>query len=122
MRGPALDREILLRLLVETGDAYSACRSALESGVRFEVWENEVPIAALARIYTQRARRMREKSQPNLGASEALAALRSCDMAAVSIGFVDDRPNGGYYFQLFLKTDLSKVVACVGVKASKVGV
>ncbi len=65
---------------------------------------------------------MQEKSQPTLGVSEALAALRSCDVAAVSIGFVDDRPNGGYYFLLFLKTDLSTVVACFGVKASDVGI
>lgn len=96
----------------------SACLKALEDGARFEIWENDVLTAALANIYSQRARRMREKSQPTLGISEALEALESCDLAAVNIGFVDDRPRGGYYFQLFLTTDLSDVVACFGVKAS----
>jgi hypothetical protein len=113
-----LDRETLRNLLTVEEDTFRACRESLEHGARFEIWGNGVSTMALANLYARRARTMQRLSQPSVGLPKAVEKLRSCDAAMLSIGFVDDRANGGYYFQLFLLTDLSEVVACFGVKAS----
>ena len=48
--------------------------------------------------------------------SEAVEALRAYEGTEVAIGYVGDRPRGGFYFQIFLTPDLARLVACLGVE------
>jgi len=71
--------------------------------------------SGVARIYSRRAKLIRKSEQIFLGMDEAVAALKEYPGTGVHIGYVDDRPAGGYFFQLFVAPTLDSIVACLAV-------
>ena len=63
-------------------------------------------------------RNIARTGQPSIGLAEAVADLEACQELELAIGYVDNRPLGGYYFQLFLTPAFEKVIACLGVRPS----
>ncbi|MEV4602484.1 hypothetical protein AB0K15_34450 [Amycolatopsis sp. NPDC049253] len=61
---------------------------------------------------------MLRAGQPSIGFAEGLRDLGAYEGVFLALGYVDDRPQGGYHFQLFLTPDLSRLVTCWGVKRS----
>ena len=109
-----MERDHLVRLLDEEGEAFIACRQALISGARFWVSELSERASTLVRIYAHRDRHTRETGIPTLGFPAAVDALRQHGEQPIKVGAVDteDPP---YHFQLFLAEQLTSVVACLGV-------
>lgn len=94
------------------------CREALENGACFEIWDEETPASRVASIYARRERRASNTGQPSIGFPEAVQSLKQYAGEYLRIGYVDARPLGGYYMQVFLNSDGTKVVACLGVRPS----
>lgn len=114
-----MDRELLAGLLEGDGEAFLLCRSALIAGAEFKVWSEGTSSASLVSIYSRRMRTIDRTGQPSVGVDGAVADLRVCAETELAIGYVDDRPAGGYYFQIFLTPGLEKVVTCLGVRSSR---
>jgi hypothetical protein len=116
-RKTSVERKELERLL-RTGDreAELLCAEALSRGATFTVWEETTEADRVTAIYTRRERRARKAGQPSLGFPEAVADLRAYTGERVLIGYVDDRPQNGFYFQLFLDPEATQVIACLGVR------
>ncbi|MFI1885613.1 hypothetical protein [Streptomyces jumonjinensis] len=113
-----MERSHLAQLLSGADEVQVLPRAALAAGVEYEVWPEGVATQHLVSIYERRERGTRRSGQPSLGFAEALNVLRSYDGTELAIGFVDDRRRGGYYFQLFLDSKCSSIVACFGIKAT----
>ena len=111
-----MKRESLENLLAAEGEVYELARTALVSGAHYEVWDDRVAIEGIRTIYRRRHRTTRRVGQPSLGFADAVGALEAYDGAKISLGFIDDWPRDGYYFQLFLAPGLGQVVACLAVK------
>jgi hypothetical protein len=111
-----VDRVQLAELLSEAGGGvFLACRDALSAGARFWVDEQSCPAAPVAAIYARRDLITSRAGQSTSGFSEAVEALRSHGDRLIRIGAVDvDDPR--YHFQVFLRADMSGVVACLGVR------
>lgn len=114
-----MERSRLIQLLAGEGEARLLSRSALSAGAEYEVWPEAVPVQRLLAVYERRERGTRRSGQSTIGFGDALDALRAYDGADLSIGFIDDRGRGGYYFQLFMDPELDGVVACLGVDSPR---
>jgi hypothetical protein len=116
--GGVVERENLVALMVEKGEVVDSCRAALSAGATFEVWDDLVSVDELLTIYKRRKRHTERSGQPSIGFPEALEALGAFQGRRISIGYVDDRPSGGFYFQIFVDLISPDLVACLGVKPS----
>jgi hypothetical protein len=79
------------------------------------VWSDNVPAQRVASIYSRRRRATLRAGQESVGFDEAVSDLQGYEGELLKVGFIDDRPRGGFYFQLFLDSDLSRIFACLGV-------
>ena len=111
-----MNRESLEKILTGTDEVCRLARSALVAGASYRIWEGVSDIESTRTIYGRRYRTTRRVGQPSVGFSEAVEALRAYEGTEVAIGYVGDRPRGGFYFQIFLTPDLARVVACLGVE------
>ncbi|MEU6723171.1 hypothetical protein ABZ917_05600 [Nonomuraea wenchangensis] len=109
-----MDRETLVQLLDNAGEAGHACRRALMNGAYFEIWPDPVEALPLAKTYQRRARLTHRMDIPSLGFNEAVTKLDTCGLQHLVLGIVKDAESA-YHFQLFLSPDASRVVACLGV-------
>lgn len=116
-----VERSRLIQLLAGEGEVRLLSRSALSFGAPYEVWPEAVSTQRLLAVYERRQRGTRRSGQSSIGFGDALDALRAYGGADLSIGFIDDRNRGGYYFQLFMDTELNTVVACLGVESPRGG-
>ncbi|WP_326569400.1 hypothetical protein VSH64_48015 [Amycolatopsis rhabdoformis] len=66
-------------------------------------------------MFRRRQRNAPRAGQPSIGFAEGLRDLDAYEGTFLTLGHLDDRPRGGYYFQLFLTPDRSRLVACFGV-------
>jgi len=114
-----MERSHLARLLAGADEVRLLSRTALGEGADYKVWPEGIATQHLVSIYERRERGTRRSGQASLGFPEALDSLRAYEGTELSIGFIDDRRRGGYYFQLFLNLELSSVVACFGVKSTR---
>lgn len=112
-------REDLLRLIHKKIEVESLCGQALTRGAPFEVWPEEVAAKKLLLIYARRERRVRQIGQESVGFTRAVEELQKYPDTSLKIGYVDDRANGGFYFQLFVSPDETDLVACLGVRENK---
>lgn len=112
-----MERSRLIQLLAGEGEVRLLSRSALSSGAPYEVWPEAVATQRLLAVYERRQRGTRRSGQSSIGFSGALDALRAYGGADLSIGFIDDRSRGGYYFQLFMDPEMNTVVACLGIES-----
>ncbi|MEU9343739.1 hypothetical protein AB0D74_21265 [Streptomyces sp. NPDC048278] len=108
----------LAELLVGDREVFRLCRAALTGGADFKVWVEPTSTQELTSIYSRRMRTMNRTGQPSIGVAEAVADLKTCAETELLIGYVDERPAGGYYFQIFLAPSFKKVIACLGVRPS----
>ncbi|GGS22547.1 hypothetical protein GCM10010171_14230 [Actinokineospora fastidiosa] len=106
----------LLELFAGEDGAAALCYAALLRGASHEVWEGSVGQAQIASIYRRRFRGVQRVGQGSVGFAEAVRRLEEYQGGDIVLGYVDDRPSGGYYFQLFLNVDCTSVVACLGVE------
>ncbi|MEU1385931.1 MULTISPECIES: hypothetical protein [unclassified Nonomuraea] len=113
-----MDRETLVQLLQDVGEAGRACRRALMTGASFEIWPDPVEVLPLTKIYQRRARLTRWMDIPSLCFDEAVTQLGSCGLQHLILGIVKS-PQSDYRFQLFLSPDASRVVACLGVNKQR---
>lgn len=114
-----MDRETLLRALVDDGEAYSSCRDALQAGADFGIFNEAgdgVSAVGLTSIYRRRERLVRRKGIPTLGFVETVERLASHGGARIRIGFVR-RADPPYFFQLFLASEEPRVIACLRVES-----
>src|SRR5215469_2743647 len=109
-----MDRELLVRLLGDANEAFTACRQSVVAGAQFWVSDHAQPASGLARTYQRRATHAQQAGIPTLGFSTAVHALHMYGEQPVRLGAVDvDDPP--YHFQLFLDEKLTSIVACLGV-------
>ncbi|HEX7661180.1 MAG TPA: hypothetical protein VF444_17045 [Pseudonocardiaceae bacterium] len=114
-----MQRTHLADLLAGDTEVLHLCRSVLLAGAKFEVWDDDTASTQdLASTYARRMRLANRVDQPSIGFAEAVAHLKQWQESELLIGYVDDRPHGGYYFQLFLSSNCEKIIACLGVKPS----
>ncbi|MEV1049022.1 hypothetical protein [Streptomyces sp. NPDC049916] len=113
-----MERDELAELLREEEEVVRLCRAALLGGADFAVWADPVARDRLARVYSRRLRTTAKTGQPTLGFAEAVERLASSKEPEVWLGHVDDRPAGGYYYQLFLAPGGRRLVACLAVRRS----
>jgi hypothetical protein len=111
------DRERLTELLAELGSAEIPVSAvgALAAGAGCEI-EGPVGMARMRSQFARRERNSRNAGQTSIGFAESVRALEAYDEPSCVIAYIDDRPRGGYFFQLFLTPDLSGVITCFGVK------
>ena len=62
------------------------------------------------------ARSIRSASSDSRSFADSVRALEAYEGLHCVIAYIDDRPRGGYFFQLFLTRDLSEMITCFGVK------
>ncbi|MEV0309329.1 hypothetical protein [Nonomuraea fuscirosea] len=113
-----MDRETLVQLLDNAGEAARACRQALMAGASFEIWPDPVEVLPLTMTDRRRARLTRRMDIPSVGFDEAVTQLGACGFQRLILGIVRSTESG-YRFQLFLSPDASRVVACLGVSPQR---
>ncbi|WP_156926034.1 hypothetical protein [Glycomyces arizonensis] len=113
-----MERNDLLNALNGSSGIEEQARRAIEDGDDFEIWPRAVAKSEILTIYSRRLRLLSKNGQPSVGFAEAIESIRSFPEDRLRIGYVDDRPRGGYYFQLFLSPEDSVIVACFGVQES----
>ena len=111
-----MERQSLADLLSEQENVCRLARSAVLAGAKYEIWKGVAGIDQLRTVFGRRYRTVRRVGQPSVGFAEAVEALDDYEGTELAMGYVDDRPQGGYYYQLFLTPDLAQVVACLGVE------
>ncbi|MER5301680.1 hypothetical protein ABT039_19695 [Streptomyces lasiicapitis] len=112
-----MKRGELARAFVGESDVFLQAKGALAAGAVFEIWPGSIPAGRLHRTYVRRLHRAQALNRPSLGFEEAVASLASSGSQELLIGYIDDRERGGHYYQLFLTSDLARVVGCIGVQA-----
>lgn len=113
-----MDREQLSELISNDSEAWSQCHAALIAGAPFEIYEGATDGTRLLSIYKRRWKHAGKAGQPSTGFAQALRDIEHFSGDALVLGYVDNRGDDGYYFQLFLTPDSSRLVACLGVKPS----
>ncbi|MEV5895659.1 hypothetical protein [Nonomuraea fuscirosea] len=113
-----MDRETLVQLLDNQGEAAHDCRQALMAGASFEIWPDPVEALPLTKTYRRRARLTRRMDVPSVGFDEAVTQLGAFELQHLILGIVRSTESG-YRFQLFLSPDASRVVACLGVSPQR---
>jgi hypothetical protein len=96
--------------------AFAACRDAVLAGDEFQIWEHDVGVDGLVRIYRRRERDARRTGRPTLGFAEAVTDLEACRLPFVWLGRVAGQ-HPPYNFQLFLEPGETGIVACLAVAA-----
>lgn len=114
--GVKLDRSELVQAFTVDSEVTLQAKRALVAGATFEIWPGRIPAERLHRTYARRLRRAQGINRPSLGFEEAVENLAANASQDLLIGYIDDRERGGYYYQLFLTPDLTRVVGCIGVK------
>ncbi|WP_125591945.1 hypothetical protein [Amycolatopsis balhimycina] len=112
-----MDRDSLAGLLDGHGEAAQLAKDAFLAGADYRLWDDGTAhVGSLWAICGWRLRLVQRKGRTSTGFVEAVEALRVYGGTPdVVIGHIDDRPQSGYYFQLFLAADLSEIIACLGV-------
>ncbi|MEV0306568.1 hypothetical protein [Nonomuraea fuscirosea] len=113
-----MDRETLVELLDNAGEAGRACRRALMAGASFEIWPDPVEVLPLTKTYQRRACLTRRMDIPSVGFDEAITQLSACGLQHLILGIVKSTESD-HRFQLFLSPDSSRVVACLGVSTQR---
>jgi hypothetical protein len=111
-------RAELAAVLSGGGAVAESAREALTTGAAYEVWPGTSSADSLLSTYRRRSRHVERTGQPSIGFPEAVERLAASTADRLAIGYVDDRPRGGYYFQVFLDPTGPTLVACLGVKRS----
>ncbi|MFE5522522.1 hypothetical protein ACFQ9Q_33105 [Streptomyces virginiae] len=112
-----MNRDELMQALAVTSAVNVQARAALAAGAAFEIWPRRIPAVRLHHTYSRRLRRLQDLNRPPLGGEEAVANLAASGSEDLLIGYIDDREEGGCFFQLFLSPDLTRVVGCIGLQA-----
>jgi hypothetical protein len=110
--------ELVLLLESHEGAPARLCADALRRNAPFEVWDAVTDRQEVASIYSRRERHSRRTQQPSIGFASAVRALKDYTGVGLRIGYVNDRVGDGFYFQLFLDAEATRVVACLGVRPS----
>ena len=113
-----IERERLEVLLAEFGpdEVPALARAALAAGAEYYVPEKPDRADVITSIFARRERTTRRTGQGSIGFAEGIQALHDFRGSQLVLAHIDDRPQDGYYFQLFLTPDLSRIVACFGVE------
>lgn len=114
-----MDREQLSELISQDTESWGLCRAALIAGAPFEIYEGATDRTRLLSIYKRRWKHVGKAGQLSTGFMQALTDIEHFSGDALVLGYVDNRGDEGYYFQLFLNPDSSHLVACLGVKPSR---
>lgn len=110
-----VDRERLAELLsTAPGDVAASASEALAAGATFKLWPGASTAAEFRSVFRRRQRNALRAGQPSIGFAEGLRDLGAYEGVFLALGYVDDRPQGGYYFQLFLTPDLSRLITGFG--------
>ncbi|MGW5741484.1 hypothetical protein [Amycolatopsis sp. NPDC003861] len=88
---------------------------ALAAGANCEI-EGPVGVLRMKSLFARRERNSRNAGQHSVGFVDGVRALKAYSGTHCVIAHIDDRPRGGYFFQLFLTPDVSGVITCFGVK------
>lgn len=109
-----MDRDRLVRVLSRDGEAFAACRRAVEAGALIRVWDTGTPASELATTYARRLRLVQRRGTPEVGFADAVRAPRAHGDRTVRLGAVElhDPP---WHFQLFVDMSGTGLVACLGV-------
>ncbi|MCR6484556.1 HEAT repeat domain-containing protein [Amycolatopsis sp. OK19-0408] len=113
LRGPMSPREHLTKLLA--GEVGSRALAALAAGAACDISDTAHAVEEWRSIFGRRERTSRRAGQGSIGFEAALRALGAYEGVALVSATVDGRPDGGFWFQLFLTPDLTRVVAGFGV-------
>ncbi|WP_324789133.1 hypothetical protein [Streptomyces sp. H51] len=113
-----MERETLQRLLRTGGHVAQQCADALAQGAEFELWPDRAPKMRLVSLYARRERTLQKTGQPSIGFTAAVEDLRAYPGEILLTGYVDDRPNDGYHFQIFTDPSMETLIACLGVRPS----
>jgi hypothetical protein len=103
-------------LLAEAGSrACALAREALTTGAPTDFWEGTQPTSSTRSLYGRREHTSRRAGQGSVGFEAAVRALCAYRGAVLARAQIDDRSRGGYFFEVFLRPDFGRVVACFGV-------
>jgi hypothetical protein len=78
--------------------------------------EGRVGTLRMRSLFARRERDSRNAGQLPIWFADSVRALEAYEGLHCVIAYIDDRPRGGYFFQLFLTPDLSEMITCFGVK------
>lgn len=98
------------------GGVPALARGALQAGADYEVAGAPSRVDVLTSIFARRERTTRRAGQGSIGFADGVRELREHEGEELVLAHIDDRPRGGYYLQVFLTPDLSRIVACFGVE------
>ncbi|MEV6826663.1 hypothetical protein [Amycolatopsis sp. NPDC051102] len=110
-----MERNRLAELLAGRDGVYELARAALDSGAVLIDSDRPGLAEAFRRTFRRRERHTHRTGQASAGFADAVADLEACPERELYLIFVDDRPAGGYWFSVFLTSDLRRVVTCFGV-------
>jgi hypothetical protein len=115
----AVEREQLEQLLRGGDDTSSAALAALRVGASYVVWDGTTSPKSLATIYGRRLRHSLRAGTETPGLAQAVQRLdlydrpiRLCRIRAA---------DGCWIFLLFLDEDVSRLVACTGIRQARPG-
>lgn len=112
-----MERIELFDLLSNGPEVWRLAADALVRGAKFDLdadrGEGAVSIRA---IFSRRQKLTARVGQPSVGFEEAVRELCLWNEPRILLGEVNDWPQGGYKFPLFVSVDLAQVVACFGIK------
>lgn len=101
---------------LDEGGVPALARGALRAGADYEVADVPSRADVLTSIFARRERTTRRVGQGSIGFEEGVRELREYQDEQLVLAHIDDRPRGGYYIQVFLTPDLSRIVTCFGVE------
>ncbi|MGX1852977.1 hypothetical protein [Streptomyces sp. NPDC055299] len=113
-----MERELLGRLLVGNDEASVAALAALRCGAPHVVWDGTTPPEPLALVYGRRLRHTRRRGIETKNLAHAVELLGR-HQQRVRLGQIR-AADGSWTFMLFLTEDGSKLIACTGVRRTKV--
>lgn len=112
---PAPRDRVAALLAADADEACVRARTTLAAGAPCELEDSTESVVPLRSIFGRRARNSRRAGQGSVGFETALRALGAYSGVALTTATVDGRADGGFFFKLFLTTDLTRIVACFGV-------
>ncbi|MEV4963046.1 hypothetical protein ACFWX5_17305 [[Kitasatospora] papulosa] len=113
-----MERELLERLLVGNDEASVAALAALRCGGSYEVWDGTTSAEPLALAYGRRLRHTRRRGIETVNLVRAMELLGR-HQQPVRLGQIR-AADGSWIFMLFLTEDNSGVIACTGVRRTRV--
>jgi hypothetical protein len=113
----SMERIDLLDLLSNGPESWRLAADALARGAKFDLMDDgSADIGSIRAIFSRRQKLTARVGQPSVGFEEAVHALCAWNESEILLGEVNDWPQGGYKFPLFVSVDLAQVVACFGIK------